>query len=738
MSGNSHFAATPRPIGLFKSPRLLWPLAVVLLPLLVLGALAAWTLNSDRRSARQEAKARADEIASAVMSSAEDDLKIVKFQSEGFYVTSGQNVITVDRNHELIEPRPWVWPPQPAPLTARDFSNLKSNKLAQWNEAEKAFGSAEWKRAAELYLAFLDGRRQLASQPMADFHAGIADSRFRPIALNRRAAALEKSGDVPGAIAAYNDIFDGFTFGPEALSESGVGLAPLAVLKILDLAKSNPEALPEDWRRNPHFIVSEIAQNGPASPISEEAIRRLRQIAPALVASSPSSQSTNGLFDLWNRSEEERRFYAEAIAQSNTWPDIFWVHGAEPWLAVKQTPPADWPTGPVAKPEGMIYAIIRQEWLFQQLADRIRDLDRRGDFVTTIEIAGASIPLSTASDGKERPEAADVRRLHSASLPISLSIGLKDPEMYYRAVHRRQFLFSALVLGALLAGLASAIILRRSLLRQQSLNEQKSNFVSSVSHELRAPIASVRLMAESLERGKVAEGARQNEYYRFIVQECRRLSALIENVLDFSRIEQGRKQYEFEPTDVLALTRETVKLMEPYAEEKEVRLELKTSNIQHPTSNIELEMDGRAMQQALVNLIDNAIKHSAKGQTVSVGLDADGRTGVPPVSDIRSADSNRGMQNTNSETGRMPVLLYVEDHGPGIPPAEHEKIFERFYRLGSELRRETQGVGIGLSIVRHIVEAHGGKVTVRSNVGAGSRFTIVLPTRPTKTTDGGE
>src|SRR6185312_3228930 len=193
-------------------------------------------------------------------------------------------------------------------------------------------------------------------------------------------------------------------------------------------------------------------------------------------------------------------------------------------------------------------------------------------------------------------ESADVQRVHSATLPISLSIGLKDPEIYYRAVHRRQFLFSALVLAALLAGIASAVILRRSLLRQQSLNEQKSNFVSSVSHELRAPIASVRLMAESLERGKVAEGARQNEYYRFIVQECRRLSSLIENVLDFSRIEQGRKQYEFEPTDVVALTRETVKLMEPYAEEKGVQLKMETPNVERPTPNVELEMDGRAIQ----------------------------------------------------------------------------------------------------------------------------------------------
>jgi signal transduction histidine kinase len=202
------------------------------------------------------------------------------------------------------------------------------------------------------------------------------------------------------------------------------------------------------------------------------------------------------------------------------------------------------------------------------------------------------------------------------------------------------------------------------------------------------------------------------------VQECRRLSSLIENVLDFSRIEQGRKQYDFEPTDLAALTRETVKLMEPYAAEKGVLLHISLAspepvvaeegaNSALRVAHSELEVDGRAIQQALVNLIDNAIKHSAKGSPVKVGFECDG----------------------------FQARLWVEDHGAGIPPEEHEKIFERFYRLGSELRRETQGVGIGLSIVRHIVEAHGGKVTVRSNVGQGSRFTIELPATSKQTAD---
>jgi signal transduction histidine kinase len=225
----------------------------------------------------------------------------------------------------------------------------------------------------------------------------------------------------------------------------------------------------------------------------------------------------------------------------------------------------------------------------------------------------------------------------------------------------------------------------------------KSNFVSSVSHELRAPIAAVRLMAESLEQGRISGEAKQREYFRLIVQECRRLSTLVENVLDFFRIDQGRKRYVFEPVDLIALVRHTVALMQPCAAEGKVALILEEPPAQ--AAGLEPSWDHQAVEQSLVNLLDNAIKHSPPGAEVKVRM----------------------------ETAAGLVRLWVEDRGPGIPAEAQTRIFDLFYRHGSELRRETKGAGIGLNIVKHVAEAHGGRVVVESAVGEGSRFALELP-----------
>ena len=319
---------------------------------------------------------------------------------------------------------------------------------------------------------------------------------------------------------------------------------------------------------------------------------------------------------------------------------------------------------------------------------------------------------------------------------FNVQIALADPDAMFTIQRERTRLFTALIGLSAVVAVIGFLTARYAFLRQARLAGLKSNFVSSVSHELRAPIASVRLMAEGLERGKVSGPEKQHEYFRFIGQECRRLSSLIENVLDFSRIDQGRKQYEFEPTDVPKLLSETVKLMMPYAEEKNVHLVLKDDCA--VSAGGPVVIDGRAIQQALINLIDNAIKHSPINSEVVVGCKRVGRIGstlsapssrsrLLPL--FRIAEERVGERRHDQK--QELIALFVEDVGPGIPKNEHEKIFQRFYRLGSELRRETQGIGIGLSIVQHIVESHRGRVVVDSEIGKGSRFTIELPVNGT-------
>jgi signal transduction histidine kinase len=287
---------------------------------------------------------------------------------------------------------------------------------------------------------------------------------------------------------------------------------------------------------------------------------------------------------------------------------------------------------------------------------------------------------------------------------LEVKVYLTSSDMLFLQQRARTFWFGALLVIAAATGLVGLAAAGKAYRHQAHLSELKSNFVAGVSHELRAPLAAVRLMAESLERGTVSEPARQQEYFRAIGAECRRLSALIENVLTLSRSEQGREEYQREPTDLAALLRETALLMEPCATEKRITLALLLPSPETGATTTRTAVDGKAIEQVLVNLIDNAIKHSPPGTTVTLG-----------------------MEYGPDDKGVSCVRLWVEDQGAGIPGEEQEKIFERFYRVGCELRRETQGAGIGLSIVRQIVEAHDGRVLVRSATGEGSRFTVELP-----------
>jgi signal transduction histidine kinase len=352
-------------------------------------------------------------------------------------------------------------------------------------------------------------------------------------------------------------------------------------------------------------------------------------------------------------------------------------------------------------PSGWRVALVTSQQFEQMFQDALRE--SRSDLPAyagaVVEIGGDRWRFAGRALNPGPILASAPGRLEAGSPhPFTLDLDLADPDLLYASYRRRMWLTAGLILSAAAAAMAGLASLWRNSRRQALLSEMKSNFVSSVSHELRAPIAAVRLMAESLDRGKIADEAKQKDYFRLIVQECRRLSALVENVLDFSRIDQGRKQYSFEPTGVVALVRQAVALMEPCAAERQVSLKLAGP----PPGAADLRpcWDEHAVEQSLVNLLDNAIKHSPAGTEVRVAIEL-----VEPAT----------------------VRLWVEDRGEGIPKEEQSRIFDLFYRHGSELRRETQGAGIGLSIVKHVAEAHGGRVFVYSAPGQGSQFVLELP-----------
>lgn len=252
-----------------------------------------------------------------------------------------------------------------------------------------------------------------------------------------------------------------------------------------------------------------------------------------------------------------------------------------------------------------------------------------------------------------------------------------------------------LILGALSLLMGAGMILTyRNVARELALAKLKSDFVSNVSHELRTPLALIRLYAETLELGRIVDHGKQQEYYEIIRKESERLTSLINNILDFSRIESGKKEYTFRETNVADLVRSTLESYRFEIEQNGFKFEEKIDSDVPP-----LYVDREAIARSLLNLVNNAVKYSSNEKYLAVRL----------------------YRHSNG------VNLEVVDHGIGIPAKEHLKIFEKFYRVGDPLVHNTKGSGLGLSLVRHIVKAHGGEVAVESAPGKGSRFIITLP-----------
>ncbi len=277
---------------------------------------------------------------------------------------------------------------------------------------------------------------------------------------------------------------------------------------------------------------------------------------------------------------------------------------------------------------------------------------------------------------------------------LALHLNEIDPDWIGKRMNTlRTWYFSivSVVLLAVTLGLAS---LWRNARAQLKLAQKKDDFISAVSHELRTPLTSIRMYAEMLEKNWVKSQDKAAEYYKNMRQESERLSRLIENVLDFSRIQRGRKKYSFSVGDLNKCVSDVVEMMKPHAAQKDFTIRTELGRVE-PSG-----FDGDAVTQIVVNLLDNAIKYARN---------AEDRTII-----VRTSRNDRF------------ILIEVEDRGPGIPHRQRKKIFEQFYRAGAEATRETAGTGLGLALVKKFAEAHNGFVEIISAKPTGALFRVAL------------
>ena len=287
--------------------------------------------------------------------------------------------------------------------------------------------------------------------------------------------------------------------------------------------------------------------------------------------------------------------------------------------------------------------------------------------------------------------------------PWKVAIHQSDPNRVERQFNRRRNIYvlsAGVVVAALFFG---GFFWIRSTGKELKVAQMKSDFVSTVSHEFRTPLTSIRYLAELLQRGRVKEEEKKQQYYQTITDESERLSRLIENILDFSKIEAGMKEYQFEETDMGNLVRNVASRFQKQAPGKTFRLKTDIAS-QMP----KLSADREAISRAMFNLMDNALKYSGENPEITL----------------------RAWPDEES------IFLEVQDNGIGISEGEQRRVFEKFYRSWGVHESKVKGSGIGLTLVAHIVEAHGGEVSLKSDLGIGTKVTLKIPIKQKKTANG--
>lgn len=484
------------------------------------------------------------------------------------------------------------------------------------------------------------------------------DPQLKAAAFQAQANCHVKSGNPSDAI----EILERLILAPElrfALGAQGVLLAPNAALRVLQLART-PE--------NPHFQTA-----------LGYLTSRLNDYDDPLLTSS------------------QRRFLMEEVrklAPESAFPTLNAEHLAAAYLDLVQDKPAQGELGQFAP------TALTEVWKLASGSGSVVALYREAEVRAESEACLAS--------GLTSPEfKVEVFPPQMAPLPplgptvelagilpgweLALQFDKEDP--FAAATRQQAAVYMAS--GGLVAItiLTLVLVISRHLRAQMRLTRLKNELISTVTHELKTPLASTRALVETLLAGRVRGARQQSEYLELIANENQRLSHLIENFLTFSRLERGANRFGFQRLAPDVLVRSAVRAMQerlkpPLCQfEQQVRPELP-----------DVRADPDAMTTVLINLLDNALKYTEQDKRI-----------------VLRADAQDG-----------DVCFEVQDNGIGFPPEERERIFDRFYQVDQSLTRQRGGCGLGLSIVRSIVHAHGGRVEVQSRPGQGSVFRVRL------------
>ncbi|MFH1763418.1 MAG: ATP-binding protein [Gemmatimonadota bacterium] len=559
-------------------------------------------------------------------------------------------------NGQLILP----WEQDERPRESRAFLGRGAfgERIVRGQQAEFAAGDPEG--ALDLYRQALDA----ADHPVQEAQARLFLAR-----------ASAKIGREENSISGYLQLV---TLPPEIVDENGIPIALYAVRQLQRTDRIYPEVLDAV-----HSVLSTDRWLPPP------ALYLLRDLVGTLLESAPDARARGDA-----RKLEEVPGMAERVTRE--------LARTEQGLDLKRDLAnlgLRYPTATAAD--------VETRWISYGMPAWFIGAAPVGDGVDGLVVAIGAAPALASLEAETNRSGTDVGEVSITAEPSRESepLGSEFPGLFVRfntpegglnnQVGSVQWWFYSagflLVIGVTLFG---AYLLWRDVRREVQLAETRSRFVAAVSHELKTPLTAIRMFAETLNEGGAVDSDTRSEYLETIVNESERLTRLLNNVLDFSKIEGGKKTYRRESQSLEEIVRFTVRAMRYPLEQKRFVLRLEIDEDMPPA-----RVDRDGIEQAIMNLLANAMKYSGESRDIDLRL--------------------------RSEDGE--AVIEVSDLGVGIGPAEVPRLFDRFYRVSSPENDRIPGTGLGLTLVQHIAQAHGGRVVVTSEPGKGSTFSLFIP-----------